>query len=193
MHVCELHCIWMHFSAFCMCCISGICCIFMHSRPPLFAFSTAAFFDLAVCAFRCILWPAAFWIWCILTHYNAFSESASCWCIRDVVHTQRGVFWRIVTHCAYMHFYAFLTRRIYAYCSACWFRCILIQLHFNAFARLTSSDAFRLHSPSEAHRVHAACFLVSLALSPLGFSCVCLCGPHEPGAFVRILTHVGVF
>ena len=79
-----------------------------------------------------------------------------------------------------MHFYAFLTRCIYEYCSACGFRCILIQLHFNAFARLTSSDAFRLHSPSEAHPVHAACFLVSLhvALSPLGFSCVCLCGPR---------------
>ena len=55
-----------------------------------------------------------------------------------------------------MHFYAFLTRCIYAYRSACWFRCILIQLHFNAFARLTSSDAFRLHSPSAAHPVHAA-------------------------------------
>ena len=81
-----------------------------------------------------------------------------------------------------MHFYTFLTRCIYAYCSACWFRCIFIQLHFNAFARLTSSDAFRLHSPSEAHPVHAACFLtcflVSLALSPLGFSCACLCGPR---------------
>ncbi len=81
-----------------------------------------------------------------------------------------------------MHFYAFLTRCIYAYCNACWFRCILIQLHFIAFARLTSSDAFRLHSPSEAHPVHAACFHVSLALSPnlspLGFSCVCLCGPR---------------
>jgi len=34
---------------------SKICCIFMHSRPPMFAFSTAAFFVLAVCAFRCIL------------------------------------------------------------------------------------------------------------------------------------------
>jgi len=85
-----------------------------------------------------------------------------------------------------MHFYAFLTRCICAYCSACWFRCILIQLHFNAFARLRSSDAFRIHSlihsPSEAHPVHAACFHVSLALSPnlspLGFSCVCLCGPR---------------
>jgi hypothetical protein len=162
MHFCALQCIWMHFKCILYVLHSGICCIFMHSRPPLFAFSTAAFFDLAVCAFRCILWPAAFWIWCILTHYNAFSESASCWCIRDVVHTQRGVFWRIVTHCAYMHFYAFLTRCIYAYCSACWFRCILIQLHFNAFARLTSSDAFRLHSPSEAYPVHAACFLPSL-------------------------------
>jgi len=79
-----------------------------------------------------------------------------------------------------MHFYAFLTRCICAYCSACWFRCILIQLHFNAFARLTSSDAFRLHSPSEAHRVHAACFLVSLALSPLGFF-VYVCVVHESG------------
>jgi hypothetical protein len=164
----------------------------MHSRPPLFAFSTAAFFDLAVCAFRCILWPAAFWIWCILTHYNAFSESASCWCIRDVVHTQRGVFWRIVTHCAYMHFYAFLTRCIYAYCSACWFRCILIQLHFNAFARLRSSDAFRIHSPSEAilSMLHASMWVQPWVRSA---SLVYYCVVHESGAFVRILTHVGVF
>jgi len=60
-----------------------------------------------------------------------------------------------------MHFYAFLTRCIYAYCSACWFRCILIQLHFNAFARLTSSDAFRLHySPGPKpirSMLHASC------------------------------------
>ena len=73
-------------------------------------------------------------------------------------------------------------------------------MHFNAFARLTSSDAFRLHSPSpsEAHPVHAACFLVSLVLSPLGFSCVCLCGPrvwrtcahsHACWGILCILTH----
>jgi hypothetical protein len=94
-----------------------------------------------------------------------------------------------------MHFYAFLTRCICAYCSACWFRCILIQLHFNAFARLTSSDAFRLHSPSEAHvRVHAACFLVSLALSPLGFF-VYVCVVHESGPHASVYPHAcwGIF
>ena len=57
----------------------------------------------------------------------------------------------------------------------------------------------RGHSPSEAHPVHAACFHVSLALSPLGVSCVCMCGPRVRRiclhlcAFVCILVHFNAF
>ena len=117
----------------------------MHFQPPLFAFSTAAFFVLALCAFWCILRLAAFWI---LMHYDAF------WCILIVrfilVHSWRGAYatWSILLHFdafRMLHFYALLIRCIYKHSSAFIFSCILTQMHFIAFTRLTWSDAFCRH------------------------------------------------
>ena len=152
----------------------------MHFQPPLFAFSTAAFFVLALCAFWCILRLAAFWI---LMHYDAF------WCILIVrfilVHSWRGAYatWSILLHFdafRMLHFYALLIRCIYKHSSAFIFSCILTQMHFIAFTRLTWSDAFCRHDA-----FWSGCILTH--------TIPCASYNVHTNAFKRIRTHSNAF
>ena len=102
-----------------------------------------------------------------------------------------------------MHFYAFLTRCIYAYCSACWFRCILSQLLFNTFACLTMLDAFRRHDAFWfLKRIHSNTFYafwcIRYSAHSDAFVCIPFCATSVPllrhfCPTVRITTYSDAF
>ncbi len=94
-------------------------------------------------------------------------------CIRNVEYFY--ALWRIVHRCIFMwHSWrgAFTRIVMHVNSGAFLYSCILMHSHVSHL---------HMHFVSTAHPKpirSTACFLVSLALSPLGFSCVCLCGPR---------------
>jgi hypothetical protein len=118
-------------------------------------------------------------------HVGAFVT----WCIRNVAYFD--AFWRIVHRCIFMHSWrgAFARIVVHVDSGAFLYSCILmhshvshLQMHFVSTAR------------PKPNRVHAACFLVSLALSPLGFF-VYVCVVHESGPHASVYPHAcwGIF
>jgi len=101
-------------------------------------------------------------------HVGAFVT----WCIRNVEYFD--ALWRIVHRCIFMHSWrgAFTRIVVHVVSGAFLYSCILmhshvshLQMHFVSTARPKPIRSM----------LHAS---LSLALSPLGFSCACLCGPR---------------